>query len=456
MLNLTVFAPMHNRIAISLGAQHDVRGCTMRYRASAHREDAPAWMPAIAEDRTATTTADSSVAPHIARRALAVVLISVTINLIGTTAYSPMLSLHARELGATGLWLGLLYGGFYGIRLVIGRPIGAFSDRVGQRGVLLVASAMYPLVAVCYILSATVAALVATRLLQGVASAMMLPMAMAYIGNLARSGTTGRYASYFNVANFLGMALGPLAGGLIVAYIAFTGPFYLLFILAVINLPLVWLLLPKIERRPEARPTEHPARVRSLPRIDRLTMGLLTYNTVVNGNTILFVWFLPLLAAEAGLSILQGGLLISAIYLISSASQIPYGQLSDRISPLALIGAGGLVAGAAMLALARIDAFATSLVVVGVLALGSSAITAGLSTMAVRAGRRRAMGRFMGSFHSAASFGMIAGAFGGGAILDGSGIQAVFLAAGIWTLALLAPVMLALRGAPESLSRQPA
>lgn len=402
------------------------------------------------------TTADPAVAPEIVRRGLAVMLISVTINLVGTTAYSPMLSLHARDLGASGLWLGLLYGGFYGIRLVIGRPIGAFSDRVGQRGVLIASSAMYPLVALCYILSMTVPALVGTRLLQGVASAMMLPMAMAYIGNLSRGNTTGRYASYFNVANFLGMAIGPLLGGLIVAYIAFTGPFYLLFILAVLNLPLVWFLLPKIKRQPASRSQpvvavdDAPIRRTWRERFDRLSLGLLAYNAVVNGNTILFVWFMPLLAAGAGLSILQGGMLISVIYLISSASQIPYGRLSDSVSPLLLIGLGGLVAGAAMLVLSRIDAFATSLGIVGVLALGSSAITAGLSAMAVRAGRRRSMGRFMGGFHSAASLGMIAGAFGGGYILDHGGIQDVFLVAGIWTLALLVPVLLALRGTPEA------
>lgn len=143
---------------------------------------------------TSPPIVDADIDRNVVRRGLAVMLISVTINLIGTTAYSPMLSIHARDLGATGLWLGVLFGGFYGIRLVLGKPIGAFSDRVGQRGVLVASSALYPIVAVCYIASATIEALVGTRLLQGVASAMMLPMAMAYIGNLSRGNTTGRYA----------------------------------------------------------------------------------------------------------------------------------------------------------------------------------------------------------------------------------------------------------------------
>jgi len=59
------------------------------------------------------------------------------------------------------------------------------------------------------------------------------------------------------------------------------------------------------------------------------------------------------------------------------------------------------------------------------------------------------MGRFMGGFHSAASFGMIAISVGAGIIFDSIGIKAVFVVAGLVTLALLTPVALLLRGTPE-------
>ena len=398
----------------------------------------------VADERASGT---ASLTEDIARRALLVLLISVTINLIGTTAYSPMLSIYARDLGATGLWIGLLYGGFYGIRLVLGRPIGVFSDRVGQRRVLLISTAIYPLLAVLYAISPNIQALVGTRLLHGIASAMMLPMAMAYVGLLSREGSAGRYASYFNFANFLGMAIGPLIGGLIVAYVAFKGPFYLLLMLSALNLPLIFWLLPDINQSATA-----PSRLQTEGRrfqIDRVTAGLFAYNAVVNANTILFVSFLPLLAKAIGLSILQGGMLISTIYLITSASQIPFGRLSDSISPLVLVIFGGIVVGTCLLALARLDAFAPSMAIVCVLALGGSAATAGLSAIAVEAGRRRSMGRFMGGFHSAASFGMIAISVGAGIIFDSIGIKAVFVVAGLVTLALLTPVALLLRGTPE-------
>ena len=418
-----------------------------------------------------TVTADTNeeaqegLSPEAARRALIILLITVVINLIGTTSYSPMLSIHASNLGATGIWVGILFGGFYGVRLFLGRPIGAFSDKVGQRNVLLVSASIYPLLAILYALSPNVQALVGTRLLHGIASAMMLPMAMAYVGNLSKAGTGGRYASYFNFANFMGMAIGPLVGGLVVTYIAFKGPFYLLFILAALNLPLLYFWLPKLPSPVEtpgasvsggASAEEKTSRrdVSTSPKrrrftLDRVTAGLLTYNAVVNANTILFVSFLPLLARDRGLSILEGGLLISGIYLISSLSQIPLGRLSDRISPLILVMAGGLVAGVSLLLLTQVDNFAYSMGIVSVMALGGSSITAGLSASAVEAGRRRSMGRFMGGFHSAASFGMIAGALGAGAILDAFSIQAVFLAAGIVTLTLLPVVVGLLRGTPE-------
>lgn len=409
--------------------------------------------------KTATMPADEgeALSPELARQALIVLLITVVINLIGTTSYSPMLSIYARDLGATGFWTGFLFGGFYGVRLVLGKPIGMFSDRAGQRTVLLVSSAMYPLLAILYALSPNVPALIGTRLLHGIASAMMLPMAMAYVGNLARAGAAGRYASYFNFANFLGMAIGPLVGGLVVTYIALKAPFYLLLLLAAINLPLLYFGLPKLPAaldRPAPKAVDDTGKRRRWRPPDRVTSGLLVYNAVVNANTILFVSFLPLLARDRGLSILEGGLLISGIYLISSLSQIPFGRLSDRVSPLLLILTGGVVAGVALLALTQIDAFGYSMVVVGVMALGGSSVTAGLSATAVEAGRRRSMGGFMGGFHSAASFGMIAGALGAGIILDAIGIQAVFLAAGIATLGLLPVVVSLLRGTPEVQANQ--
>lgn len=391
--------------------------------------------------------------PEQSRQALVVLMATVVINLIGTTSYSPMLSIYARDLGATGFWTGFLFGGFYGVRLVLGKPIGMFSDRAGQRTVLLVSSAMYPLLAILYALSPNVPALIGTRLLHGIASAMMLPMAMAYVGNLAKAGAAGRYASYFNFANFFGMAIGPLVGGLIVTYIALKAPFYLLLVLAAINLPLLYFGLPKLPAAldrpaPKAAATEDGRRRRWRPP-DRVTSGLLVYNAVVNAKTMLFVSFLPLLAQDRGLSILQGGLLISGIYLISSMSQIPLGRLSDQVSPLLLIMAGGLVSGLSLLVLTRIDSFGISMAVVCVMALGGSSITAGLSAVAVEAGRRRSMGGFMGGFHSAASFGMISGALGAGIILDSIGIQAVFFVAGVVTLGLLPVVVSLLRGTPE-------
>jgi len=416
--------------------------------------------PASTATEDTNEEAQEGLSPEAAQRALIILLITVVINLIGTTSYSPMLSIHATNLGATGIWVGILFGGFYGVRLFLGRPIGAFSDKVGQRNVLLVSASIYPLLAILYALSPNVQALVGTRLLHGIASAMMLPMAMAYVGNLSRVGTGGRYASYFNFANFLGMAIGPLIGGLVVTYIAFKGPFYLLFILAALNLPLLYFWLPKLptpveksgDGEPRTSKQDAPTTGRKRrPRftLDRVTAGLLTYNAVVNANTILFVSFLPLLARDRGLSILEGGLLISGIYLISSLSQIPLGRLSDQISPLILIAAGGVVAGVSLLVLTQLDNFVYSMGIVSVMALGGSSITAGLSASAVEAGRRRSMGRFMGGFHSAASFGMIAGALGAGAILDAFSIQSVFLAAGIVTLGLLPVVVVLLRGTPE-------
>ena len=108
-----------------------------------------------------------------------------------------------------------------------------------------------------------------------------------------------------------------------------------------------------------------------------------------------------------------------------------------------------MIPGIALLTLPITDGFTASMAVVGVTALGSYAATAGLSTAAVVAGRRRAIGRVMGGFHSVASFGMIAVSLAAGLIYDTVGIQAMFIGARFVTLGLLPVVWSLLRLPPK-------
>jgi MFS family permease len=60
-----------------------------------------------------------------------------------------------------------------------------------------------------------VEALIVVRFLQGIASAMIMPVTQAYVGDITPDGGEGFVMGLFNMSVFLGLSIGPLLGGFI-------------------------------------------------------------------------------------------------------------------------------------------------------------------------------------------------------------------------------------------------
>ena len=120
----------------------------------------------------------------------------------------------------------------YVVRLLFGTPIGRLSQKKGAKTILTYSLMLYPFIAVAYWISWNIPSLIAARLFHGIASAMMLPMAMAYIGEISPIGQEGRYMGIYNTILFVASASGPLAGGLIYDKFGIRHAFLTLFLLA--------------------------------------------------------------------------------------------------------------------------------------------------------------------------------------------------------------------------------
>lgn len=81
--------------------------------------------------------------------------------------------------------------------------------------------------------------MVAVRVLQGVAAAMVFAPALALAGDLAKEGQSGTTLAVLSMAFGLGTALGPLASGFLIRYGFFT-PFAYGAELAIVGLGLVY------------------------------------------------------------------------------------------------------------------------------------------------------------------------------------------------------------------------
>ncbi|MCX7570295.1 MFS transporter [Tumebacillus sp. DT12] len=369
-------------------------------------------------------------------RAVVLLCLSVFVLVLGTGIVAPLLAPLARDLGATGFWVAMLYSGFSLVRLILGNPVGRLSDRKGPKMMLTISLLFYPFIALTYITAEHFAQLLGARLLHGVASAMMLPMAMAYMGQVSPRGEEGRYMGIYNTVFNIGSGLGPLVGGLVAQVYGVLAAFWSLMGLAFVAITIVF-FLPKVEPVGDRRTRGDGGRPLSTWDLFRHP-GLLAVAgifVVLAVLEIYFISFFPLFAQERGISTFATGFLIALNYVAIGVMQVPFGRLADRVDRSKLITGAAFFTAAALLLfpLAQgVWAIAGMMLLVGV---GTALTLSASAALSAVLGRSIGMGSTMGFLGTANSLGMILGPLANGACVDYFTVEATFYFSGVvWLL----------------------
>jgi len=105
----------------------------------------------------------------------------------------------------------------YGITTLALRPFaGRLSDRRGRRPLLVGGAALYAIVLLAHVVTSSLPVLVGLRMLLGVAEALYFVAGLAALADLAPPGRSGEALSYNSLALYLGIALGPAVGQVLV------------------------------------------------------------------------------------------------------------------------------------------------------------------------------------------------------------------------------------------------
>ena len=91
--------------------------------------------------------------------------------------------------------------------------------------------------------------LIVIRMLQGVASAMIVPVAQAYAAEISPSGAEGKIMGIMNIALYFGLGAGPVFGGTIKDMFGIHASFGAMGITCLIGVVLSLSLLPGGQRR---------------------------------------------------------------------------------------------------------------------------------------------------------------------------------------------------------------
>jgi len=307
--------------------------------------------------------------------------------------------------------------------------VGKLSDKRGRKGFITSGLLLYSLISLLYTLAGKVYHLTAVRLVHGLASAMVVPVAMAYIGEVAEKGKEGSAMGAFNLALLLGTGSGPFLGGLLNDSFGIASVFYAMAGLAAIAFLITVLFLPDIRYSGRAK-ADHSVSFRETIK-NNVMKGLLLYNAISAVGRGGIMAFLPILASKIDINSSQVGVIISFHIFLIALLQSPSGRLADRYNKLFLVLIGSTVAGLALLLTPIARNFWQLFFISSIMGLGGATGMPSVAAITVEVGKKLGMGVSMGLFNTATSVGMIAAPLISGMVMDAMGIKSVFFIAGV-------------------------
>jgi MFS transporter, DHA2 family, multidrug resistance protein len=205
----------------------------------------------------------------------------------------PHLSADLRPSSSQLLWIVDIYGFVIAGALI---TMGTLGDRIGRRRLLLIGAAAFGLASVLAAFSSSAGMLIAARAVLGLAAATLAPSTLSLIRNMFHDPQERTVAIGVWIASFsAGGAIGPLVGGVLLAYFWWGSVFLLNVPVMLLLLGIGPVLLPEF-RDPDARRFDLASAALSLIAVLATIYGI---KQMAEGGT---AW-LPVVAVVVGLAL---------------------------------------------------------------------------------------------------------------------------------------------------------
>lgn len=353
------------------------------------------------------------------KKIFATLFFSLFATVTGVGIVVPLLPVYAHDLGATGFYIGMIFGSFSLARIIFLPYFGGLSDLKGRKPLIIPGLLAYTVISLGFILFKDVNTLIILRFFQGIASAMLMPIIQAYVGDITTPGNEGFTMGLFNMSMFCGLSIGPLLGGVMHDRFSLEISFLCMGLLALIGFFLCLFFLPPTRSEKHITSGKSPVNWKQLF-LDRDIVGIFLFR-FSHILCIGIIWaFLPLFAKMVfSASSSAIGLLIMLGVLVSGALHVPMGFLADKISKKGMVVAGGLIIACAIFAFDWVQGF-TGMVWASIfVGIGGGIAMPALTAIAVIKGDETdSMGMVMAILTLAHSLGMLCGSLLGGLMMD--------------------------------------
>ncbi len=156
--------------------------------------------------------------------------------------------LRAVNVGLSPAWTVLVYAGINVVNVLLAWPLGALSDRVGRRALLLPGVAVYAIVYLGLAVVGGPAALIPVLLLYGVYGAATDGVARALVGDAAPKNQSGTAYGAFAAVSGVAVLIASVTAGFLWDDISPATPFWVGGVIALVSVPVLWLATRRSER----------------------------------------------------------------------------------------------------------------------------------------------------------------------------------------------------------------
>jgi len=281
----------------------------------------------------------------------------LVLALKGVLRELPELTMGVIEAHQGALEFGLLMAAFMATRAPMSVFSGFLSDIFGRKRAIVAGMMLYLVATIGFIFSRDVTSLIIFRAVQGMGSAMVWPVAEAYLADVTRRWQRGRAISAFMASMLIAELIGPGIGVAIykVWVAVFSGADYIMAIkspiifLAVMVLGslITTIFLPSIPAgsKPSIKTGFEGIKgvLKTLPRMISRSLKIMYLNGVINGfsmgiiETALIVYVIEFVVKDPTY--------VGLYYIVSSAAALPAtllsGYMADRIKrrkPIIVLG----------------------------------------------------------------------------------------------------------------------
>ncbi|MBI4343406.1 MAG: MFS transporter [Candidatus Omnitrophica bacterium] len=354
------------------------------------------------------------------RSPLAVIFLTVFIDLVGFGIVIPVLPLYAQRFGASPLVIGLLLGIYSAMQCLAAPLLGRLSDRVGRRPVLLLSILGTSLGFLLMGLAHTLQLLFIARVIDGITGGN-ISTAQAYIADVTKPEERSRGMGLIGAAFGLGFIFGPAIGG-VLSRVSLGAPFLFAAVLAAANATAVYFLLPEslaAEQRGKARERASALDLFSRANGRALSLIFATYFFTTVAFSLLTATYPLFTQQRFGYDAAHNGYIFAFLGIIGAVVQgVLLGPLLRLTTERALAITGTALLAVSLFALPLSLTPVMLLATTTLIAVGHGLVAATLNGLASKSAEASAQGRMLGLMQSAASLARIAGPVLGGWLLN--------------------------------------